>query len=188
MVIFEPIEHKYTSVDPDDQIEWTSVTSVLKNFKEPFDRDLISNKSANNKRGKWYGKTAEEIKDIWQKEADRACDLGNYYHDQREADILECKTIFRYGEELPVVIPMVNVDGAKVAPYQKLDSGIYPEHLCYMRSVGVCGQSDLVEIAGGKVHITDYKTNKEIKMEGFTNWEGVTKKMMGPLSTDFLRA
>ena len=35
----------------------------------------------------------------------------------------------------------------------------------------------------GKVNIIDYKTNKEIKMEGFTNWEGVTDKMLPPVDS-----
>ncbi len=182
MVKFEPENHIYTSVLEEDNIEWTSVTSILKKFKEPFDSERIASKSANNKKGKWYGLTSKEIQDIWKREADRACSLGNFYHDQREADILECETMDRYGITLPVISPMEDENSVKVAPNQKLIEGIYPEHLCYLRSAGICGQSDLVEIVNGYVHITDYKTNKEIKKQSFINWEGVSKKMLKPLS------
>jgi hypothetical protein len=44
-----------------------------------------------------------------------------------------------------------------MAPSQKLQDGIYPEHMVYLKSAGVCGQSDLVEVINGKVYITDYK-------------------------------
>jgi hypothetical protein len=181
MVKFEPEQHVYTSVKEDDAIEWTSVTSVLKKFKEPFDSHRIASKSGKNEKSKWYGLSPEEIQKIWKAEADRACALGNFYHDQREADILECETLDRYGVTLPVITPMEDEHGVKVAPSQKLIDGIYPEHLCYLRSAGVCGQSDLVEVVNGYVHITDYKTNKEIKQKSFVNWEGVSKKMLPPL-------
>jgi hypothetical protein len=154
----------------------------LKKFKPEFNAEKTASKSAKNKKSKWFGKTPEEIQAIWKAEAKRATDLGSWYHDQREADILECETMERYGVTLPVITPMVDENGVKVAPAQKLIDGIYPEHLCYLRSKGVCGQSDLVEVVNGYVHITDYKTNKEIKRNGFTNWEGKTKMMLGPLS------
>ena len=32
------------------------------------------------------------------------------------------------------------------------------------------------------VDVIDYKTNKEIKKNGFVNWEGKSQKMTGPLS------
>jgi hypothetical protein len=39
----------------------------------------------------------------------------------------------------------------KIAPNQKLDPGVYPEHMVYLKSAGICGQSDLVEVVNGKV-------------------------------------
>jgi hypothetical protein len=77
---------------------------------------------------------------------------------------------------------MFDENGQKMAPSQKMIDGIYPEHMVYLRSVGICGQSDLVEVANGHVHITDYKTNKEIKSESFKNWEGMSQKMNFPVS------
>ena len=37
-------------------------------------------------------------------------------------------------------------------------------------------------IVNGKINIIDYKTNKEIKTKGFTNWEGITSKMYNPVN------
>ena len=53
--------------------------------------------------------------------------------------------------------------------------------MVYLKSVGICGQSDLVEIVNGKVNIIDYKTNKEIKTESYTDWEGKSDKLSPPL-------
>ena len=62
-VKFLPDEHKYVSVDPNESIHWTSVTSIISKFKEPFDADTIAKKSARNKKSKWYGMTPEQIKE-----------------------------------------------------------------------------------------------------------------------------
>jgi hypothetical protein len=63
-----------------------------------------------------------------------------------------------------------------------LSNGVYPEHLVYLKSVGLCGQADVVEIVDGYININDYKTNKEIKEKGYTNWEGITSKMFKPVN------
>jgi primase-polymerase (primpol)-like protein len=55
--------------------------------------------------------------------------------------------------------------------------------MVYLKSVGICGQSDLVEVVNGVVNIIDYKTNKEIKMESYVDWEGKSDKLMEPVST-----
>jgi hypothetical protein len=170
-------DHKYYS---DDNINWLSVTSFISNFKQPFDADAIAKKCSVSKKSKWYKMSPEDIKKAWKAEADRATTLGTWYHNQREADLCEFKNMERHGFTVPVVKPEV-IDNIKYAPNQKLKDGIYPEHMVYLKSAGICGQSDLVEVVNGQIHITDYKTNKEIKVEGFTNWEGVTQKMAFPV-------
>jgi len=175
---FYPDKHKYVS---EDNTDWLSVTSLISNFKQPFDADAIAVKSSRNKKSKWYGMTPEEIKEAWKAEANRATTLGTWYHNCREADICELNNIERKGVTVPIFKP-VEIEGIKHSPNQKLTDGVYPEHMVYLKSAGICGQSDLVEVINGEVHITDYKTNKEIKLSGFTNWEGVTQKMQPPVS------
>ena len=181
ILIFTPEDHKYRSIDVTDLTNWLSVTSFIGNFKQPFDADKIAEKSAKNKKSKWHGMTPEDIKAAWKAEALRATTLGTWYHNCREADICELTTIERHGVTVPVFTP-IEKEGCKYSPSQKLTDGIYPEHLVYLKSAGICGQSDLVEVINGEVHITDYKTNKEIKTESITNWEGVSQKMSSPLS------
>ena len=76
----------------------------------------------------------------------------------------------------------ISNNGFKVSNNQKLDPGIYPEHMVYLKSAGICGQSDLVEVVNGRVNIIDYKTNKEIKKESYIDWEGISEKLSQPLS------
>jgi len=180
-IIFKEDGHTYESIDQ-DKIDWLSVTSLVGKFKPKFDRDGQAKKSSKNKRSKWYGMTPKEIIAAWDGETERAIKLGNWYHDQRESDMLDFKTIERSGVEVPIIKPLKDSNGIKIAPNQKLDNGLYPEHLVYLKSAGICGQADVVEVVNGVVNINDYKTNKEIREKGFTNWEGISKKLYNPIS------
>jgi hypothetical protein len=180
-VIFKSQNHKYESIDSSELIEWTSVTSFISKYKKPFDAQTIAEKSSKSKKSKWYGMSVTDILQAWENESNRAIDQGNWYHNQREADLLELNTVERHGCILPIIRPLIT-DDVKYAPPQKLVEGMYPEHFVYLKSAGICGQSDLVEVAKGQVNITDYKTNKEIKKESYVNWEGVSQKMLTPVS------
>ena len=184
-VIFKENGHIYESLDKNlnsDGLKWTSVTTFISMFKPKFNAKAQAKKSCKNKRSKWYGLKPKEVIDIWDKETKRAIKLGNWYHDQRESSMLDFKTIGREGVEVPIIKPIVDSNGIKIAPKQELSDGVYPEHFAYLKSACICGQADLVTIVNGRVNITDYKTNKEIKEKGFTNWEGITSKMYNPVS------
>lgn len=181
-VKFLPETHKYVSIDPSEEIPWISVTSVISKLKQPFDAEKIAEKSSKNKRSKWYGMSKDEILAVWKAESDRAINVGNWYHNQREDDILGLSNIERQGKVIPIMHPMHDEGGYKVSPNQRLTDGMYPEHFVYMKSLGICGQSDLVEVIDGVVHITDYKTNKEIRSTSFKDWEGLSQKMNPPVS------
>jgi hypothetical protein len=180
-IIFKPETHSYVSVDPNENIQWTSVTSVISKLKKPFDAEAIALKSSKNKKSKWYGMTPEAIKEAWKNESQKAINLGTWYHHQREKDLLSCESISREDCIIPIVKPIED-GGLKLAPEQKLQDGIYPEHLVYLKSAGICGQADRVEIVNGRVNIYDYKTNKEIKKESYVNWEGISEKMLAPIN------
>jgi hypothetical protein len=181
-IVFESTTHSYVSLDPEDKTRWVSVTTLLSGLKQPFDAVTIAEKSSKSKKSKWYGMTPEAIQKAWKAESERACNLGNWYHDQREQDLINCETLVRHDTTLPIIKPVLDGQGKKLAPLQKLINGIYPEHMVYLKSAGICGQSDLVEVVNDTVHITDYKTNKKIDKASFVNWEGVSKKMLGPVA------
>jgi len=184
-VIFKEDGHIYESLDKNldnDGLKWVSVTSFISMFKPKFNAKAQAKKSSKNKKSKWYEMDEKEILAIWNGESERAMGLGNWYHNQIENTMIEFDTIERHGVEVPIIKPIVDNTGTKIAPDQKISNGVYPEHLVYLRSAALCGQADYVEVVNGTLHLTDYKTNKEIKEKGYTNWEGITSKMYNPIS------
>jgi len=179
-ILFNEKDHTYVSID-DSEIKWTSVTSLISKFKKKFDAKKVSQKVSKNKKSKWYNIDPKEIRNIWNKESKRATDLGTFYHNQRESDLCALSSIEKDGVYLPVFPCEPLKEGKKLSSKQKLEPGVYPEHMVYLRSAGICGQADLVEVINNKVNIIDYKTNKEIKKESYKNWEGISDKMSPPL-------
>jgi hypothetical protein len=179
-IIFNAADHSYKSIDDAENINWISVTSLVSNFKIPFDAEKVAARVTKIKKSKWYGIPPEKILELWKNEADRATTLGTFYHNQRESDICSLFSIEKEGIPIPVYQP-IEENHVKRAPIQRLSDGIYPEHMVYLKSAGICGQSDLVEVVNSRVHIIDYKTNKEIKTESFKDWEGKPNKLLFPV-------
>jgi hypothetical protein len=178
MIKFTEQDHLYTSIVPDDR-KWLSATTLISSMHEKFDSRAAAVKSSTRRPtqkypNKWFNLPVYEIEAAWKAEGLRSTDLGTWYHNKRENKLYDTPglTVFK-----PVI------EGtAKLAPNQVLTEGIYPEHLVYLASAEVCGQSDYVEVKNNKVYIRDYKTSKEIKRVGFTNWGGVVKKMLPPVA------
>lgn len=178
-LIFIADTHTYKSFN-EPEIEWISATRLVHSFARKFDAQKKAVECSKGQNKKYRGKKPEDIIAIWEAENKRAVDLGSWYHDQREKSILSCKSITREGVELSIKRPIMKEE-IKYAPLQRLDNGIYPEHLVYLKSFGVCGQADRIEVVNGYVNVYDYKTNKEIKMKGFGRGK-TTEKMLPPLS------
>lgn len=176
MIGFEESGHRYYSLDGSDQ-SWLGITTIIGSLKEQFRKEETAEKSSRNRKSKWYGMIPTDIIAAWENENKRAVTLGHWYHDKREKELWEKGSV----EGLPVVKAIIN-NGIKIAPDQQLQEGIYPEHMIYLQSIGICGQSDEVKVHNGKVDIRDFKTSKEITTKGYTNWEGITKKMIKPVS------
>lgn len=179
-IIFNEKDHSYSSVDGTN-IKWVSVTTLISKFKEKFDSQKIAAKCSKDKKSKWYGLTPDQIISLWNKETQRALTLGTIYHNNQENLLCSQNEVLLDNKKVPVFKPIILDSGVKQSPDQKLEEGIYPEHMVYLKSAGICGQSDLVQVIDGKINIIDYKSNKEIKFESFTNWEGISKKMLFPL-------
>lgn len=179
-VKFREENHTYESIDPNEKIDWLSVTKLVSMFKPKFDPVERSEKASRNSRSKWYKIPPEKIREAWENESKRSTDLGTWYHKEREKDICNVDTINRAGKAIPIIKPLQNIED-KIAPEQRLMEGIYPEHFVYLKSEGICGQSDRVEVVGDTIDIFDYKTNKEITTEGFKSWDGKVARLDKPL-------
>lgn len=175
-------DHQYISTDKDD-IQWKSVTGVVSSLHEKFNPELQAPKSSKNKKSPYYGIPPDEICAKWNNESSISSELGSWYHNKKELNLIEQGHITRdNGSKTVPVIKSIIIDGIKYAPEQKLKEGIYPEHLMYLKSAGICGQSDLVEVVDNIVDITDYKTNKDLKTEAYVSWDGSRKMMLEPVS------
>ena len=115
-IVFNAEDHSYVSVDPNDQIKWTSVTTLISCLKKPFDAKKVAERVSKNKKSKWYGIDPKTIVQIWDNEANRATTLGTFYHNQREADLCSLASIEREGITVPVFKPYEEPNGLKIAP------------------------------------------------------------------------
>jgi len=177
---FREKDHSYVTSDNPDFV-WTSVTKLIGLYKEKFDQKKVAAKVVKNKKSKWYGMKPEDVIAIWNNETNRALKMGTWYHNSRENEVVACDTIQRKGVDLPIVKP-IEQDGIKLAPDQRLTEGIYPEHFMYLKSAGICGQADRVEVIGDTVDVYDYKTNKKIDKTSYVDYQGNSKKMKMPLN------
>ena len=41
-IVFNADDHSYKSVDPNDEIKWISVTTLLSSLKKPFDAKKVA--------------------------------------------------------------------------------------------------------------------------------------------------
>ena len=132
---------------------YESVSSLISKYKQPFDEKGTALTVSRKKTSKWYNMQPEEIIAVWQKEKNRACELGKHYHSIREKALLGCNTINHgTGYNLQIVKPEIR-EGVKYALPQVLLDGIYPEHLMYLDGAKKAGQADYVEVYDGFINI-----------------------------------
>lgn len=182
MLKFIEQNHQYLSLNDSEQINWIGVTTLVGALHEKFNESTAEScsvrKPTKTRPNIWYGIPPEEIKQAWINERDRASELGSWYHLKREQAFLSKSNV------VPIYNSIYDELGHKLAPNQVLKPGIYPEHFVYLKSAGITGQADYVEVVdnnGLVLNIRDYKTSKEIKRRSYVNWEGVSKKMFDPI-------
>lgn len=160
MIKFDPKEHKYIS---NTNEEYTSVTTVIKRYKKPFDAIGISEKYAI----KHPEKTAEEWREEWKRVGKETADYGTKIHAEIEAKTLldpNCR-----------VHKVEALDGTftSIKDLKDLEPGIYPEMFIWSDKYMMAGMADKVVIKekGNKkvVDITDYKTYKKVETKSFYN-------------------
>ena len=185
MISFREEGHIYKSLpSAPEQINWTSVTTIVELFCEEFDEQIVAHKCSIGLMGKnkpYRGMTVKAILDLWATENKRSTDLGSKYHLQKETQLIDSILVEREGLLYPVYPPII-LNGEKLAIPQKLIPGVYAEHMMYLNSAGVCGQSDRVEIIDKYIDVYDHKTNKTLDFESYKNQMGKSKKMRGVLS------
>ncbi len=172
-MIFNEENHTYKSND----IYYTSATSFIKKFCEPFDR--IKKGTSFAKKNK---RTLEDVLAEWDKAGSDAIKKGIFFHKIKETELLETEHII-IDDEPHCIFPCSYENGDKITQSLKLEPGVYPELLVWSDRYQIAGQADYVAITkSGKINIRDYKTSKEIRKESFVDWKGQSKMMKFPFN------
>jgi len=181
---FEEEEHKYTIIcDPESK--YTSVTTWIHTHFPHFDADSIINKMMSGKSWKpghkYWGLTAEQIKDSWNSNRDNAAGAGTQMHfeiecfmnntkldinysnkDLFENYILDPNGVINKTSEWKYFINFVS-DFPNLKPY-RTEWTIFDEEL------KIAGSIDMVyENPDGTLSIYDWKRSKEISMVNHFN-------------------
>lgn len=196
-VAFSENDHVYWNVD--DNEKYISVTTLIHNFTQEFDKEfwssykaletilpkdswaiekksLLNTKKFNKSILDVYGisendfnKAQQDILDAWDEENRKSCERGTKIHSELENSF--------YKKPKDISLQKYGIGGKFECRknYAELDIeyGVYPEYLISRISpdgiLRLAGQIDLLIKSGNEIIIADYKTNKKIETKGFFN-------------------
>lgn len=199
--------HKYFDVTNPDAV-FTSVTTMIHNYTQPFDKDFWSAYKAAEKlipKDNWviekksllntkkfdkvlletykiseedFNREQQAILDTWNEENRKSCERGTKIHADFENSF--------YNKKKDIDISKFEIGGKFVCEKGKteldLENGIYPEYLISRVSedgkLRIAGQIDLLVKKGNKIIIADFKTNKKIETKSFFNQKTKTSTKM----------
>ena len=195
-IAFEEKAHRYWDVT-DPSKKFTSVTTIIEKFGQPFDKEFWSAYKALEKllsadawkiekpsllKSKKFDKSLLELHDIsendfnreqqaildsWDEENRKSCERGTKIHADFENSF--------YNKKKNIDISKFQIGGKfecrKDYTDLDLENAVYPEYLIHRVSpdgkLCIAGQIDLLVKKGNNIIVGDYKTNKEIKMKSF---------------------
>jgi hypothetical protein len=164
---FDPVPHIYTV---HGEGGYTSVTTWNHSHFAHFESDetianILSNDKMTNPNYKYYGMTAEQIKDSWNKNGAEASAAGTKMHYDIECYWNECPNI-NESIEYKYFMDFVN-------DFMKENPGVKPyrtEWMIYYEELKLSGSIDMVfENPDGTLQIYDWKRCKEIQFEAYGN-------------------
>ena len=195
-IAFEEKAHRYWDVT-DPSKKFTSVTTIIEKFGQPFDKEFWSAYKALEKllsadawkiekpsllKSKKFDKSLLELHDIsendfkreqqaildsWDEENRKSCERGTKIHADFENSF--------YKKKKNIDISKFQIGGKfecrKDYTDLDLENAVYPEYLIHRVSpdgkLCIAGQIDLLVKKGNNIIVGDYKTNKEIKIKSF---------------------
>lgn len=196
-VCFNDENHCYWNIN--DNEKYISVTTLIHQFTQPFDKDFWSAYKALEKlipKDSWaiekksllnskkfdksildlyniseleFDKTQQEILDEWDNENRKSCERGTKIHEELEYSF--------YNNPHNISLQKFGIGGKFECKkdYSELDLeyGVYPEYLIYRESddgiLRIAGQVDLIIKSGNEITIVDHKTNKKIEQKSGFN-------------------
>ncbi len=144
MVVFN--EDKHTYQNPETKEFYTSVSSLLSKYKEPFDKDFHASKKALKE-----GVTKEEMLKRWDDITKKACDKGTNIHSIIESYIKDKQII---DEEIVYAFEQV---------FDPSDfKRVLSEEIVYDDNYKIAGTSDIIcDVNDDCFDVYDVKTNKK---------------------------
>lgn len=171
--------HKYFSTEG----ELISVSSFTERFKEKMDWEATAARVAAKKTKEGTPTTKKDILEKWTMKRIASAKAGTSLHEEIELALIEQGEVEEYGVKCGVKECIHKEDGKYSIPIEMLENNtIYPELMIYDIEHMLCGQSDKVIIADGKINIWDYKTDAVISFVGYSNKWMEPKKLLAPLS------
>ena len=206
-IAFVEETHKYFDVTNPDAV-FTSVTTMIHSYTQPFDKDFWSAYKALEKllpKDSWniekksllnskkfdkvllelhsinendFNREQQNILDEWDAENRKSCDRGTKIHADLENSF--------YSKNKDISLSKFEIGGKFECrkDYSELDieNGVYPEYLISRVSedgkLRIAGQIDLLVKKGNKIIIADWKTNKKIETKSFFNSKTKTSVKM----------
>lgn len=197
-IAFVEETHKYFDVT-NPEAKFTSVTTMIHEYTQPFDKDFWSAYKALEKllpKDVWnvekksllnskkfdkvlldlhsisendFNREQQGILDEWDNENRKSCERGTKIHADLENSF--------YQKKKDIDISKFEIGGRFECrkDYSELDieNGVYPEYLISRVSedgkLRIAGQIDLLVKKGNKIIIADWKTNKKIETKSFFN-------------------
>jgi len=160
VIEFNKEKHAYTNVHTG--ISYSSVTSIINSFKEPFDVEKFSRIVA-----KREGVSQQEIKDKWKNIKSTACVYGTDSHKKVETYVKSGGTEYSDDEMVTKFITSSNLDIAKTKS----------ETIVFNNEYRIAGTADFIIDNGKTFDVYDLKTNKNFRVSSKYN-----KFLYAPLS------
>lgn len=197
-IAFVEETHKYFDVTNPNAV-FTSVTTMIHEYTQPFDKEFWSAYKALEKllaKDIWniekksllntkkfdkvilelhdinehdFNKVQQTILDEWDEENRKSCERGTKIHADLENSF--------YNKKKDIDISKFEIGGKFVCDKGRteldLENGVYPEYLISRVSedgkLRIAGQIDLLVKKGNKIIIADWKTNRKIETKSFYN-------------------
>lgn len=157
-------KHEY-KLSKQPEFLFTSVTTVVNSFFEPFDEIKISTHLANNVP-KYFGETPESIMQQWQE----ARDNGTAVH-------LEIENWIKDGTE-PKNLKSIAAKKWIGAYVSKPNIDTFSEVIVYTKELAIAGTIDVLMMNknSGEYVLIDWKTSKRIDKKSFNGKKGIRKE------------
>ena len=157
--LLEP-QHKYI-LEEDPSINFISVTQIIENYFEPFDKYSIAQKLVTTSP-KYLGMDPDELIKKWEATAQ----YGTKVHKEIESYILNNKPPDDIKAERGVEWIKKYIDDSNKV--------IYPEIIVFNKELRIAGSIDIIiyDKALDQYEIVDWKTSKKIDMTSYNNKMG----------------